>query len=233
MFLNCTSHDYGLITFLHEAVHFEDQGYPHLATIQEIESWHREGKKFPFNLFDIRGNKHEEMQLSRAPKPQDLILRFFDKYHPDVVRSEEHEMQSFFEYLTDPETNSSSQFTKGLVTELNAYAHGLRFESRLNPEFRLGHRKGLFAFLIFFKAYFHEAKSDATLWEELNLKTNAQQIKVLFEQAAFVLELTDHCKTMSGIEKKQFFEILADQRTVGPLQELLKDTLVLKKILCE
>lgn len=231
-FINCSQPHYGLSIFLHEAVHLEDKGIPHKATIQEIEVWHRQGKIFPFQLFDIDGLKHQEMQIEDAPKPQTLVLNFLSKYHPTVLEDPDHEMQYYVDYLNDPQTIASYDFTKGLVTEFNAYTHGVRFESRIHPKYRVGQINGLFAFALFFKAYIHEAKSDTDLWKKLLSDSNRKQLRFLFDQVSHVLKISNHCKFIDETTK-EFLDLLGEERTMAPLSEILSESKIMKQILCK
>jgi hypothetical protein len=233
-FIDCEQPGFGLPILIHEASHFEDLGIPHYASAEDIQLWWEEGRFFEFSLYSLDGKKHGEMSIKNAPKPQMLILKFLKRNHPEVMANESHTIHSFVEgYLNDPDVYSSYLFTKGLVTELNAYTHGLRIESRY-PAKRdsANQRYGVLSFLIFFKAYIYEAKTDTTLWIQLKRPENSKYMQLLFKQAARMLKLTNHCQNMNDFERKDLHGLLIVESSLGPLRELLQDEHSLREILC-
>lgn len=167
-FLDCNSNTLGLEAVIHEATHFEDLGVPAGFNEKEVEIWLSKASNVNFNLFLIDNSKRGEIEVNQAPEPQESILSFLKEYYPNILSDESHTIQSFLNlYIRDLATLSSYSFSKGLVTELNAYTHGLMIEQRLklNTHELLSQRYGILSFLFFFKAYLFELKNhNPSLW---------------------------------------------------------------------
>lgn len=156
--IDCNQPGFLLQVSIHESIHLLDLGVS-LADIakQDIH------KKFP--NFSLRFSKDDRASLPfiDLPSPKNLILKRLQNSFPQALVNESSLFNGFVkDYTLDDTTLSSVSFIYGLATELNAYTHGLSFETRTDLEKKsLPQRVGVLFFLGQYKAYLQQLKKDA------------------------------------------------------------------------
>lgn len=235
-FIDCNSSTYAMEIVIHEATHFEDLGVPAGVNQVELEKWFSNPKNIKFNQYLISGQKNGEMQLKTSPKPKTFILKFLKTNYPNILSDDSHMLQSFLEgYINDTSMLASYSFTKGIVTELNGYVHGLKVEQRIKGNgHELEQRYGVLGFLFFAKAYLAQIKKDLpSVWKEIKTAQNLQLLINLFRDASTVLMTSDHCNTMDEMEKRDLFSLVSDPKYLGAMEEVLASQPdIINKIVC-
>lgn len=230
-FLDCGSPSFGLDTVVHEAVHMEDFGVPSFKTIEEVEQWFEKNKNPRLNFFTLDEKYLPEMSVTRLPSPNKLINRFLKENYPEILEEETSTILTFVEmYIDDLKTAYANSFTQGF-SELNAYAHGLKTEHRLKND--LKSRYGVLAFTFFLKAYLHQLKKESPGKFKILLKDkNRKFISTFLKQSSDILIETNYCLEMDGYEKRDLSPILADEKHLGALREVVLNQDDVDSILC-
>lgn len=235
-FIDCMSPTYGTEIVIHEAVHFEDLGVPAGINQVDLEKWFSNPNNIKFNQYLLSGQKNGELQLKKSPKPKTLIINFLQTNYPNILNDDSHMLQSFLEiYVNDTDALVSYSFSKGIITELNGYIHGLKIEQRIKGNNKqLEQRHGVYGFLFFMKAYLAQIKKDhRSVWKEIKTHQNIKHLINLLRDASTVLVASDHCNTMGEIEKRDLFSIVSDPKHLGEMEEILvTQPEILSKILC-
>ncbi len=230
-YLDCNSKTYGLEVIIHEAVHMEDVGAPKFKTFKELERWSKNEENIKFNLYTTEHKYLGEIAVNDFPTPNELVNTFLRQNYPDIIEDDSNAILSLVEgYIDDLGTLAARSFSQG-ITELNAYAHGLKTEYRLKKEHE--QRYGLLGFTFFLKAYLYQLKKEyPEKFDQLKSLPNRNYISSLLHQTADVLVETSHCTNMDETELRDFIPLLSDERYLDAIKEILLSDLELKRILC-
>lgn len=231
-FLDCQSETLGLEVIIHEAAHMEDVGAPAFSSAEEMGKWFEDLSRINFDLTLMSYEKIGELKTKDFPSPHVMVNAFMQKHYPEILSDDGHSIHSLLkDYIDDLNMLSANSFSMGL-TELNAYAHGLRTEFQVARKFES--RKGLFGFLFFLKAYLYQLRdTDPAKFSLLLKPENKIYLTKLIDQSAEVLKQTSHCTSLEPIERRDFFNLLNDKNFFEGFEEINLNASSLNIIRCE
>ena len=233
----------GLVVWLHEAIHFEDLGMVNLEPngFDALKTGEEETFKDSFKLFLSNGQRMSSLD-GDFPKPSQVLLPLINTLKLDL--SPENPFgRSWEEYILDDKTLSSTSFSLGMFTELNAYCHGTlsAFKWKNQQPFKFmdaidmgemsfyTQRQGLLFFLTMFKMYL--SGLDISTYNNLKKESNLNKIRSLLLQAFQTLELTNISQNISSDIEKESFDFLKKLGSFDKFRDLLgEDQKIIDKL---